>query len=299
MRWRESVLVCAVSTAIVLAAAGSTASAAPRSDSPAAGRRAFFDARDHLRPVDAKRGPFFGLRVHSMDVTGDATNVACFEYVCDGLRPGPQPEKYDLVRTVYRVRVAPTGCDEVMTLPLPPSADVRGYRGWMGQTRWMRRQGPGGTPIGGFVGRLEIAASVGPLEREIPLLDVAIAGTTGLRPMRGDPDDGTLHDDGRCTAPLHDEGWYVGRIDRRALVAFAQELGEKDGVIAMLRAIDKSLLAGTFEGRLAITPDDEGRLDYCKIEKGGWWFDGLLASVCRPHAKASHAAETAGPATAK
>jgi hypothetical protein len=270
----------------VVIGAQSAASAAPRGASVAvtARSRAFFDVRDHLRPVDPVRGPFFGLRVHSMDVGGEAENLACFEYACDGLRPGSPAEKYELVRTAYKVRVAPGECDEVMKLPLAPTIDVQGWRGRMGQTRWMRREGPGGTPVGGFVGRLVIAALVGAGQRELPVFDIALAGTTGLRPMRGDPDDTTAVAEGRCTAPRRDEGWYVGRIDRRALFLYARELGDERGVIQMLRRIDRGLLAGNFEGRLGISAADDRSIDYSKIEKGAWWFDGLFAWKCRhPH----------------
>lgn len=285
MQWKRTAFAFGAACAAVAAteiALESAASAATRpAKAVAVGGRRFFDVQDHLRPVDVRRGPFFGLRVQSMDVAGDAENVACFEYVCDGLRPGPQPERYEMVRTLYRVRVAPTDCDEVMGLVLPPAADLRAWGGWMGQTRWMRRAGPHGTPVGGFVGRLEIAALVGPIERPIRAFDLTLAGTTGLRPTRGNPDETIATDDGRCTAPRHDEGWYAGRVDRHALRAFAKELGDERGVAAMLRTIDRSILAGTFEGRLAAEAADDGGPSYCKIEKAAWWFDGLLAWNCK------------------
>lgn len=270
---------------IVALIAASSASAAPSATGAdaSAGRGRFFRAADADRAIDARRGPFFGLRVHSMDVAGPAKNVACFEYVIDGLRPGVQPETYDLVRTVYDVQVAPSACDEVMGLPLPPNADVRAWHGVMGQTRWMRRNGPSSTPVGGFVGRLVIEAVVGgdgssDGGRRIGVFDFQLAGTTGLRPMRGDPDDASARsDEARCGAPRHDEGWYVGRVQRKALLAFAREFGDVDGVPRMLRTIDRSVLAGTFEGHLAIAPDADARIDSCNIEKGAWWFDGLLA----------------------
>jgi len=273
-----------VTIALAATAAAPDAEAAPRGDGVFLPAGRFFDGRDQDRKVDERRGPFYGLRVHSMDAGGDATNVACFEYSCEGLRPDESPVRYDLVRTVYKVRVAPTDCDEVFGLPLPPAADVRGWRGVLGQTRWMRRHGPGATPIGGFVGRMFIAAVVGESEREIPAFDIRMAGTTGLRPMRGDPDDASARDDGRCTAPKHDEGWYVGRVDRRALLLFAKEHGDREGVLPMLRKIDQSALAGTFEGHLDVHVANDGTVDYCDIQRGAWWFDGLLAWKCR-HAR--------------
>ena len=71
-------------------------------------------------------------------------------------------------------------------------------------------------------------------------------------------------------------------MDRRALLLFAKELGERDGVIKMLRQIDQAVLAGTFEGHLDVPTNANGRLDYCDIQKGAWWFDGLLAWKCKP-----------------
>ena len=296
LRMKSSVCL-AVAGAVVAVVAASQAAAAPAASNagPEVARGRFFSPADADRALDVKRGPFFGLRVHSMDVAGEARNLACFEYVIDGLRPGPQPETYDLVRTAYDVRVAQSKCDEVMGLPLPPTLEVKGWRGVMGQTRWMRRVGPASTPIGGFVGRLAVEAIVNDVGRGIPVFDFHLAGTTGLRPMRGDPDDNTARtDEDRCTAPRHDEGWYVGRVERKALVAFAKELGDVDGVAKLLRTLDRSVLAGTFEGHLAITPNDESRLDYCDIEKGAWWFDGLLAWDARNARVKNHSDDAAG-----
>lgn len=279
MSVRSTALVLVVSAAAVAAVAQSAAHAGTRSASDAApaGTRRFFDTQAHVRPLDLRRGPFFGLRVHSLDVGGNAETLSAYEYVAEALRPGAPRERYDLVRTLYRVNVAATSCDEVMGLPLPASADVRAWKGWMGQTRWMRRDGPADSPVGGFVGRLQIAAAVGPLEREIGVLDVTLAGTTGMRPMRGDPDDATTRDEGRCTAPRHDEGWYVGRVDRKALLAWAREAGEDAEVVRRLRVLERSVLAGTFEGRLDASAGENGRVDYGTITAGRWWFDGLLA----------------------
>ena len=146
-----------------------------------------------------------------------------------------------------------------------------------------------------LLGRLAVEAIVNDVGRGIPVFDFHLAGTTGLRPMRGDPDDTSARtDEDRCTAPRHDEGWYVGRVERKALVAFAKELGDVDGVIKMLRTLDRSVLAGTFEGHLAITPDAESRLDYCDIEKGAWWFDGLLAWDARSARVKNHSDDAAG-----
>lgn len=249
----------------------------------------FADPGVHRRPVHAKNGPFFALRVHSMDVAADAETLSSFEYACDDFVAGGTPERYDLVRTLFRGTVTPTECDEVLGILVPKGAKAE-YRARFGTTRWMRRAGPAGTPVGGFVGRMEVAATVthadAAVETDLPVLDLRIVGTTGMRPMRGDPDDATLQDEDRCRAPRHDEGWYVGGFSRRTL-AHLLEKGDADDAerIRYVRTLARAIVAGTFEGRLKIDPQPDDRFDYANVAAGAWWWDGLAGVDCRPAKK--------------
>lgn len=270
-----------------------TASAAPESRAPR-----LLDERVHARPIDPERGPVFALRCHSMDVRGESADVGCFEYACRDLVTGA-PQKYDLVRTVTRGAAAGTDCDEVLSL-LPIDAPIVAV---MGQTRWMRRDGPAQTPFGAFLGDLYLAHDRGgeaDLRKHV-FLSFKLAGTTGLRPMRGNAADATLLDEDRCRAPRHDEGWYIGNWNRDVLRALARraEASDAEGaerLFRILRTLDRSVLMGTFEGRLAIEPTAESRFDYCEAAGGSWWFDGVMGYECpdavRPSPDADPATES-------
>ena len=245
----------------------------------------FLDPVLHQRPIHPRNGPYFALRVNSMDVAAEAENLAAFEYQCSFF-PGRDPEKYDLVRTLYKGSVTPSECDEILSLLVPAGAEAR-YHARMGTTRWIRREGPMKTPIGGFVGRLEVSATMTLATTEtlseIPILDLRVAGTTGLRPMRGNPDDPTALAEGRCTAPRHDEGWYLGGFNRSTLIRVLARADNDPARIAFVRTLARTLVGGTFEGSIGIDPDATERWDYSKIAKAAWWFDGLAAADCRPH----------------
>lgn len=266
---------------VSLAAAGAAFWCADDAAAAPEGRPSrMLDDRTHARPIDGERGPFFALRCHSMDVRGTSENAGCFEYACRDLVTG-EWETYDLVRTLTRGAAAPTDCDEVLSL-LPVGAPIVAA---MGQTRWMRRHGPADTPFGGFLGDLVLAHDVGGDLRKHVFLSFKIAGTTGLRPMRGNAEDATLLDEDRCRAPKHDEGWYVGNWNRDVLRAIARRVAESDAegserLLRILRTLDRSVVMGTFEGRLAIEPDEESRLDYCNASGGAWWFDGVMGYEC-------------------
>jgi hypothetical protein len=279
--------------AAAAAVAGLAALTSPREASAGPASR-FLDPVVHDRAVRPDRGPFFSLRVHSMDAEAEAENLACFEYAAeDPLGGGAR--KYDLVRTAYKGRAAASDCDEILGVLLPPGATAS-YRVRAGTTRWIRREGPAGTPVGGFVGKMEVFADLtlasGETVSDVRLLELGLAGTTGLRPMRGNPDDATLLDEDRCRAPRHDEGWYLGRFDRRTLARYLGLEADDPERIAFVRSLARSLVGGTFEGRLEIDPDAASRLDYCYIAKAGWWFDGLAATDVRRSAVRRDPSET-------
>lgn len=290
--------------AAALLAAGAVvagASAAlPSAEAEAGPVSRFMDPVLHQRPVHERNGPFFALRVHSMDVAAEAENLAAFEYACRDFVPGSEPERYDLVRTVFKGRVDPSECDEVMSLLVRGDAKAE-FHARLGTTRWIRRSGPAGTPVGGFVGRMEVGATVtlasGEILPDLPILDLRLAGTTGLRPMRGNPDDATALDEDRCAAPRHDEGWYLGGFDRRTLLRVLAKDSDDPARIAFVRTLARTIVGGTFEGRLVLDPDPATdttpvRWDYSKIARAGWWFDGLAAADCKPvRARPSPAAE--------
>lgn len=277
--------ISAAAAAAALLAGGAAALAAPGDeDRPDTRSRRFMDARHHERPVDAAKGPFFGLRAHSMDVSAEAKNTGCFDYGCRRLGGDRGIERYQLVRTVYDGAADPTECDEVFGIVLPEGVRLRAVAA---TTRWIRNRGPAGTPFGAFLGDLAIGIVRDSEPGREVLATFKLTGTTGLRPMRGNPDDASSLDEDRCRAPRHDEGFYIGSFNRRALVALlrlnAESGGEKGLEPGEARLLDRSILVGTFEGRLAIEPDvaDATRFDYCDIEKATWWFDGVMGYECR------------------
>ena len=249
-------------------------------------RGGFCDEADAVRPIRSDRGPFFGIRVNSMDLRAEAKRVACLEYACQGLLPGDGSQRYQLVRNVWRGGVAKNeDCDEVLAAPLPEGADVR-YEAFLRTTRWVRDHGPNGeTPVGGFVGEMQIDAARGTGDQtlRLPLVDLRLIGTQGLRPGRGDPSEAVLAaSDKRCGAPLHEEGFYQGGFDRRGLTFLARIAHEQGGSIEPYRALAGARIVGTFEGQLTLAPTDDVRpYRFCNLESGVWWFDGLLGWRCR------------------
>ena len=243
------------------------------------------DPADSVRKIDRKRGPFYGLRVNSMDLAAEATRIACFEYACDGLLPGEGAQKYQVVRSAWRGEITPnTACDEVLGAALAPGANVR-YPAHMITTRWIRDVGPNGrTPVGGFVGELAIsvARGEGADAVKLPLIALRVIGTQGLRPGRGDPDDLLTSNMERCSAPRHDEGSYHGGFDRRGLAFLANAAQEAGGDVEHFRTLANSRIVGTFEGQLSIDDTADARPDrFCNLTKGQWWFDGLLGWRCK------------------
>ena len=241
---------------------------------------------DHERPIRPSKHAFFGLKVNSMDVEGDARTLACYEYVCPGILPNDQPHRYQFVRHAYRnAGLNALLCDEI--LPIAFVGHTVTYSADVLTSRWMRRRGPSGTPIGGFVGKLYVNATVtvgNDVERtvRIPFLDINLIGTTGLRPGRSTNavDSRTVVD--RCNAPLHDEGYYQGVFHRKGLRVI-ERLVRPDSAahIRILRRLAGSVIAGTFEGRLSLPQGVADTADYCDLTTARWWFDGLLGYRCR------------------
>lgn len=277
MRWLVATgLAGAMVAGTALAAGGGgieSASSAPL-------RGGFGDAADGLRAIDGDRGPFYGLRVNSMNLAAEASNVASFEYAIRGVLPGEGAERYQLVRTIWRGEAtAASALDEVLGIALPAGVNVR-YPARMTTTRWIRDVGPNGrTPVGGFVGDLAIGVTRADANdpNPVPLFALRVIGTQGLRPMRGDPTDATYSPEDRCAAPLHDEGFYQGGFDRRGLSLVARAAQSAGGDVQHYRTLLNSRIVGTFEGRLELAPYADPRPDrFAHLAKGGWWFDGLL-----------------------
>jgi hypothetical protein len=238
------------------------------------------DPSDATHVVDGDRGPFYGLRVNSMNFAADAKNVANFEYTIAGFLPGDGRETYQLVRTAWRGDVTRNmDCDEVLGLAFPAGASLR-YVGRMVTTRWIRDVGPNGkTPVGGFVGEFSVAVTRGDTADApvLPLLALRVIGTQGLRPMRGDPTDPTYSPMDRCSAPLHDEGFYQGGFDHRTLTVLAKGAQDAGNSLKPYRALWNTRIIGTFEGRLDLAPTaDPLAYRFGALSKGAWWFDGLM-----------------------
>lgn len=292
MRWRSVLPAAGVAALLVTGTALAAGAAAPAQNAQDDGgtidaptRGGFGDAADAVRPIRTDRGPFFGLRVNSMDLRAEAKRVACLEYACQGLLPGDGSKRYQLVRNVWRGEVAPNAsCDETLAAPLPAGADVR-YEAFVRTTRWVRDVGPNGeTPVGGFVGEMQIDAARGTGDSAIrlPLVDLRLIGTQGLQPGRGDPTTVLAASDKRCSAPLHEEGFYQGGFDRRGLALLARVAHEQGGSIEPFRMLAGARIVGTFEGQLTLGPSDDTRpYRFCDLASGVWWFDGLLGWRCR------------------
>lgn len=276
MQWSRSTLPFALAAAAVAGAAwlpgAGSVEAAPRTD--------------HTRQLDVDRdlhpgrGPYFGLRVNSMDVGGRARTVACLDYACHGIAPGSAAESYQLVRHAFlEAEVTRLACDEILREAFL-DAEID-YTAFVVTTRWMRLRGPSETPVGGFVGRCWVRAEFhlggeDGRDFQVPLLDLGMIGTTGMKPGRGEGAD-------RCDAPLHDEGWYQGGFVHKGLRRIQQafEITDPDR-LSTLRTLANALVAGTFEGEIAFAEDAESAADYCDIASQKWFFDGLVAWKCRP-----------------
>jgi len=246
-------------------------------------RGGFGDPADLRRVPPWRRGPAYGLRVNSMDVEAKALNLAWFDYACDGLSPDEGSRRYQLVRTAYLGAVTPDkDCDEILRFVVPPDAAVR-YEARMITTRWVRDVGPNGvTPVGGFLGEMSVSVTRGGLA-PVPIFNVRLAGTQGLRPQRADPTDSTVVPGDRCSAPLHDEGFYAGGFDRRGLTRLAHASQNAGGPPPeAFRKLLNARVLGTFEGRLELSPSTEARpYRFARIDKAAWWFDGLVGWRCK------------------
>ena len=267
-----------------------------RIDAPTRG--GFCDEADAVRAIRPDKGPFFGIRVNSMDVRAEARRVACLEYACRGLLPDEGSHRYQLVRNVWRGGVAPNeGCDETLAAPLPVGAEVR-YETFIRTTRWVRDTGPNGvTPVGGFVGemRIDAARGTGDATIRLPLVALRLIGTQGLRPGRGDPSESAVAlsdaSDKRCGAPLHEEGFYQGGFDLRGLAFLARLARDRGDSIEPFRMLATARIAGTFEGTLTLDPTADVRpYRFCNLASAVWWFDGLLGWRCRDAVVADPAA---------
>ncbi len=268
----------ALSSALAAPPARAGGSRAPSS------KASFTRASDNQQTLHRKRGPFYGLRVNSMDVDGKVVVLSCFRYRCPQLDGDGRPDRYTVVRSIHVDRdVDVTDCDEILGSALGDRA-VR-YRAITRTTRWIRDRGPNGrTPIGGFIGRMDIDAvvKVGGGEAVLPYLDFAIVGTQGLRPRRGDPDATEETDEkSRCDAPFHDEGYYDGRFDRRGLRRLAALVAGDELAIARLRRLAQTRFVGTFEGRTFLDEDRVRDFDFCELDRVVWWMDGVAGFRCR------------------
>jgi hypothetical protein len=239
----------------------------------------FGASADGNRPIDAVNGPFYGLRVNSMDFTADAKRVAEFDYTLAGFLPGDADQHYQLVRTVWSGDVArDANCDEMLGLPFPADASVR-FLGRMTTTRWIRDLGPNGkTPVGGFVGDFDVDVTRAGAETVVvPLLSLRVIGTQGLRPAMADPTLSTSGDTDRCSSPLHDEGFYQGVFARRTLFVLAKAAQASGDSFATYRQLANARIVGTFEGTLQLDPTADPRpYRFGALSKGTWNFDGVL-----------------------
>jgi len=258
-------------------------------------RALFARDSDNERTIHVRRGPFFGLRVNSMDVESDALVFACFQYRCPALAPDGAPDKYQVVRSAQVDLDVDVGeCDELLGRALGDR--VRSYRAITITTRWIRMIGPNGrTPVGGFIGRMDIDAlvRVGDNQGYLPYLDFRLIGTQGLRPRRGDPD--AAEDAGettRCDAVFHDEGYYDGRFDRHGLRRLLNLVDGDAVAIARLRRLASTRIVGTFEGRTRLDNDREREFDFCELDEVVWWMDGIAGYRCKKPPEVSNSTPT-------
>ena len=284
MRIMRNTRTALAAAAVVALAAAPFISASPAQAKNKRGKSAvasFANESDNTRPVSDTRGPFFGLRVNSMDVGAAVKVVACYDYRCPGIQPSTS-ETYQLVRSVQADRELTTNqCDEVFG---PITDESIRYRVQASTTRWIRDIGPNGvTPVGGWIGRMRIVAVVQGCEDSVHrsvLFDAGLIGTQGLRPRRGDTTV-TPDESDRCSAPFHDEGYYQAAPHKPGLRLLKKHFEDDDVALAHLDAISKSLIVGTFEGRLGVDADAADPFDFCQLRKVGWWFDGVMAYRCR------------------
>ena len=174
-------------------------------------------------------------------------------------------------------------CDEILGRALGDR--VIRYRAITRTTRWIRDTGPNGrSPVGGFVGRMDIDAviRVGDGEGVLPYLDFGIIGTQGLRPRRADPEaTEETEETSRCDAPFHDEGYYDGRFDRRGLRRLAKLVDGDELAIARLRRLAQTRFVGTLEGRTFLDEDRAREFDFCELDAVAWWMDGIAGFRCK------------------
>jgi len=296
-RWAVAALAAGVLVAGTAVAAGG-ATAKVDVSTAASARGGFGDHSDVRRVPSDRRGPFYGLRVNSMDVAADAMNLAWFEYTCDGLTPSEPRRRYQLVRTAYLGDVTPDAdCDEILRVVVPPDAKVR-YEARMITTRWVRDIGPNGvTPVGGFLGEMNVSVTRGDLA-PVPIFSARLAGTQGLRPHRGDASDATAVPGDRCSSPLHDEGFYSGGFDKRGLTVLAKASQNSGGApVSTFRKLLNARILGTFEGRLELEPSlsaDARPYRFGRIAKAAWWFDGVVGWKRHPAEKKPADADASG-----
>jgi hypothetical protein len=282
--WASSAVAAGVLVAGTAFAAGGASVSVEAEVSSSVSRGGFGDHADSRRVPTWRRGPFYGLRVNSMDVAAEAMNLAWFEYGCEGLTPSEPRRRYQLIRTAYLGEVTPDEhCDEILRTVVPPSANVE-YQARMITTRWVRDIGPNGvTPVGGFLGDMSVSVKRTDLA-PVPIFNARLAGTQGLRPRRGDATDAVAAADDRCSAPLHDEGYYFGSFDRRGLTRLALVSQNAGGApVSTFRKLLNARILGTFEGRLELEPSTDVRpYRFGRIAKADWWFDGLVGWKRRP-----------------
>jgi len=283
MRCHRTLRSAALATLLVTGAAALPTLTAEQAEARPA-RARFARESDNDRALHVRRGPFFGLRVNSMDVKSNALVFACFQYRCPALAPDGAPDEYQVVRSAQVDLDVDVGeCDELLGRALGDRVDS--YRAITITTRWIRRIGPNGrTPIGGFIGKMDIDAklNVGDHQGYLPYLDLFLIGTQGMRPHRGNPNAAVdVNEPTRCDAVFHDEGYYDGHFDRRGLRRLLN-LVDGDSIAAQrLRRLASTRIIGTFEGRTELNEDRDGQFDFCELDKVSWWMDGIAGYACK------------------
>lgn len=275
---------CAVPAALLVAGAAALPAFTVEEAEARPGRALFARESDNDRDLHVRRGPFFGLRVNSMDVDSDALVFAAFRYRCPALAPDGSPDRYHVIRSIQvDLDVEVGDCDELLGRALGDRA--LSYRAITTTTRWIRDVGPNGrTPVGGFIGRMDIDAlvRVGDAEGYLPYLDFGLIGTQGLRPRRGDatttPDE---NESTRCDAVFHDEGYFDGRFDRRGLRRLLNAVDGDPLSVARLRRLAETRIVGTFEGRTFLDQGGQGPFDFRELDRVVWWMDGIAGYRCR------------------